>query len=215
MTQQQKIKKVKQYAESLGLTYDYDFSQQPMSIGKSIKVPIELSFNAEIDGLKQFYIRKSWYQRHNEEFGFDWFVQEFPFKYPEIETRQQLDHYLQQKVQYIRDKIAKGERAENDQQRKARHQKDAKYWKDKQNQYNTITDQKQFILFEVTKEQAQYYFNQYNRMISEYRLVNNTQILSGIHKYKAIKYTLLTHQTGIPQVNLSLTDIYINLIQEK
>lgn len=214
MTQQQKIEKVKQYAESLGLTYDYDFSQQPMSIGKSIEVPIELSFNAKIDGLKQFYVRKSWYQRHNEEFGFDWFLQEFPFKYPGIETKQQLDAYLEDKVLQIRKKIANGERAENDQQRKARRQKDAKYWKDKQNQYNTITDQKQFVLFEVTKEQAEWFFNQHNRMISEYRLVSDTIILPGINKYKAIKYKTQYEQDEIPCVNMSLCEIYLNVIQD-
>lgn len=215
MTQQQKIKKVKQYAESLGLTYDYDFSQSPMSIGKLIEVPIELSFNAEIDGLKQFYVRKSWYQRHNEEFGFDWFVQEFPFKYPGIETKQQLDAYLEDKVLQIRKKIANGERAENDQQRKARHQADQDNWKMKQAQYKMLDTQKKFILFEVTKQQAEYYFNQYTPMISEYRFVKDTEILPGINKYKAIKYDYSQEQNGIPCVNMSLTDIYINLMQEK
>ena len=214
MTQQQKINKVKQFGQSLGLPYKYwDNTESENEFWKSISN--EESFEAQIQSLKQFYIRKSWCQRHNEELGFDWFLQEFPFKYPGIETKQQLDAYLEDKVLQIRKRIAKGERAENGQQRKARHQKDGKYWKDKQNQYNTITDQKQFVLFEVTKEQAEWVFNQYNRMISEYRLVNNTQILSGIHKYKAIKYTLLTHQTGIPQVNMSLCDIYLNVIQEK
>lgn len=215
MTQQQKIKKVKQYAESLGLTYDYDFSQSPMSIGKLIEVPIELSFNAEIDGLKQFYVRKSWYQRHNEEFGFDWFLQEFPFKYPGIETKQQLDAYLEDKVLQIRKKIANGERAETHQQRQARHQADQDNWKMKQAQYKMLDTQKKFILFEVTKQQAEYYFNQYTPMISEYRFVKDTEILPGINKYKAIKYDYSQEQNGIPCVNMSLTDIYINLMQEK
>ena len=213
MTQQQKIKKVKQYAESLGLPYKYwEHSESENQFWKSISN--EESFKVQVQGLKQFYIRKSWCQKYNEQLGFDWFLQEFPFEYPELQTKQQLDAYLEDKVLQIRQRIAKGERAENDQQRKTRYQKDDKYWKDKQNQYNTITDQKQFVLFEVTKEQAEWFFNQHNRMISKYRLVHNTQILSGIHKYKAIKYTLLTYQTGIPQVNLSLCDIYLNVIQD-
>lgn len=213
MTQQQKINKVKQFGQSLGLPYKYwDNTKSENEFWKSISN--EESFEAQIQSLKQFYVRKSWYQRHNEEFGFDWFLQEFPFKYPGIETKQQLDAYLEDKVLQIRKKIANGERAENDQQRKARRQKDAKYWKDKQNQYRTITNQKQFVLFEVTKEQAEWFFNQHNRMISEYRLVSDTVILSGINKYKAIKYKTQYEQDEIPCVNLSLCDIYLNVIQD-
>lgn len=215
MTHQQKISKVKQYAESLGLTYDYDMSTQGITIGKSIEIPIEISFNAEIDGLKQFYIRKSWYQRHNEEFGFDWFLQEFPFKYPDIETKQQLDTYLEDKVLEIRKKIAMGERAENDQQRKARHQADDKYWKDKKNQYDTLNNQKKFVLFEVTKDQAEWFFKQHNGMISEYyKFTDDTAILPGINKYKAIKCKTQYKQDQIPCVNMSLCDIYLNVIQD-
>lgn len=213
MTQQQKIKKVKQYAESLGLPYQYwDNSESEGEFWQSIS--IDQSFSAQIQSLKQFYLRKSWYQKYNEQLGFDWFLQEFPFKYPEIETRQQLDHYLQQKVQYIRDKIAKGERAETHQQRQARRQADQDNWKMKQAQYKMLDTQKKFILFEVTKQQAEYYFNQYTRMISEYRILKDTEILPGINKYKAIKYDYSQEQNGIPCVNMSLCDIYLNVVQE-
>ena len=210
MTYQQKISKVKQFAQSLGLPYKYwDNNESEDQFWNSIAV--NASFRTQIQSLKQFYIRKSWYQKYNEEFGFDWFLQEFPISYPERKTKQQLDKYLDDKVSEIRKKIAMGERAENDQQRVAQYQADDNYWKDKFNQYHTINDQKRFVLFEVTKDQAEWFFNQHNRMISEYRLVNDTVISPGINKYDAIKFTA---QEQMPSIRMSPCEIYLNVIQD-
>lgn len=204
MTQQQKNNIIKQYCTSLGLpNQNAQYQSWPM--------PIDTQKQAIAD----YYVRKTWAQKYQEKYGFDWYMQVLCSRnFGSKRTKEQLDQHVEQKVELIKQKIANGQKPTTSEQRNAQYKARYEEIKSKNAKYKQLNETKKFVLFQVTRQQIETFFKVYHPNL-EYKLMENTEILAGINKYKAVKYTMEpAEQDQIPCVNITLCDIYINLIQE-